>query len=77
MASRATTPVADEEARRRATQSQNLTDEDLQIEIPPVDEQVRLRAYAIYLERGGQHGSELDDWLQAEREIRGEPGISG
>jgi hypothetical protein len=34
-------------------------------------EKIRLRAYEIYLERGIQHGSELDDWLQAERELEG------
>ena len=34
-------------------------------------EQIRLRAYEIYLERGEQPGRELDDWLQAERELEG------
>jgi DUF2934 family protein len=33
------------------------------------DEDIRLRAYEIYLERGEQPGRELDDWLQAEREL--------
>ena len=31
---------------------------------------IRRRAYEIYLERGKQSGSQLDDWLQAEEEIR-------
>ena len=35
------------------------------------DEDIRRRAYEIYLERGEQPGSELDDWLQAERELEG------
>ena len=34
-------------------------------------EEIRRRAYAIYLERGEQPGRELDDWLQAERELEG------
>src|ERR1700736_487650 len=34
------------------------------------DEDIRRRAYEIYLERGEQPGGELDDWLQAERELR-------
>ena len=34
-------------------------------------EKIRFRAYEIYLERGVQHGRELDDWLQAERELGG------
>ena len=37
------------------------------------DEQIRLRAYEIYLECGEQPGRELDDWLQAERELESEP----
>jgi len=32
-------------------------------------EEIRRRAYEIYLERGEQPGLELDDWLQAEREL--------
>jgi len=27
------------------------------------------RAHEIYEARGGEHGTELDDWLQAEREV--------
>lgn len=30
---------------------------------------IRQRAYEIYLKRAGQSGSELEDWLQAEREL--------
>jgi hypothetical protein len=33
-------------------------------------EEIRRRAYEIYLERGEQPGRELDDWLQAEREFK-------
>jgi len=33
------------------------------------EEKIRLRAYEIYLERGEQPGSELDDWCQAERQL--------
>ena len=28
------------------------------------------RAYDLYLSRGGEHGHDVDDWLQAERELR-------
>ena len=34
------------------------------------DEEIRRRAYEIYLNRGAAPGFELDDWLQAERELR-------
>ena len=32
-------------------------------------EEIRLRAYEIYLQRSGLPGNEFDDWLQAEREL--------
>ena len=35
------------------------------------DEEIRRRAYEIYVERGQQPGRELDDWLQAQRELEG------
>jgi len=35
-------------------------------------ERIRQRAHEIYLARGGEPGHDLDDWLQAEREILGE-----
>jgi hypothetical protein len=34
-------------------------------------EQIETRAHEIYLSRGAEAGHELDDWLQAEREIMG------
>jgi Protein of unknown function (DUF2934) len=39
----------------------------------PSCEEIRLRAYEIYLERGSLPGNELDDWLKAERELDGRP----
>ena len=32
-------------------------------------EEIALRAYYAFLERGSVHGWDLDDWLQAEREL--------
>jgi len=40
------------------------------------EEEIRLRAYELYEQRGKIEGHALDDWLQAEAEIlrkRGEP----
>jgi outer membrane protein TolC len=39
------------------------------IEALPLEERIRRRAYELYVERGNQSGSELDDWLQAEEEV--------
>jgi hypothetical protein len=35
----------------------------------PTLEQIQLRAYEIFLERGGTPGNEVEDWLRAEREL--------
>jgi len=39
-------------------------------------EEIERRAYEIYLARAGDSGSEVEDWLEAERQLTGE-GISG
>jgi hypothetical protein len=38
----------------------------------PLEERVQMRAYELYVLRGNESGAELDDWLQAEDEIRAE-----
>jgi Protein of unknown function (DUF2934) len=35
----------------------------------PVTEEIELRAYHIYLGRGATDGHDLDDWVQAERQV--------
>jgi hypothetical protein len=35
----------------------------------PSHEEIAARAYAVYQQRGGGHGEDLDDWLRAEREL--------
>ena len=35
-----------------------------------LEERIRQRAYELYVQRGNESGSELDDWFQAEEEIR-------
>ena len=36
----------------------------------PTFEQISEAAYHRYLQRGGQHGHDFDDWLDAERSLR-------
>jgi len=38
----------------------------------PDEDRIRQRAYEIHKTRGGGPGHELDDWLQAERELLAE-----
>jgi hypothetical protein len=44
------------------SQSQNASE-------APTREEIELRAYQIYAERDGAHGQDVEDWLQAEREL--------
>lgn len=38
---------------------------------PPTEKDIRERAYQLFLARGAGSGRELEDWLQAERELKG------
>jgi NADPH:quinone reductase-like Zn-dependent oxidoreductase len=42
----------------------------LRVALP--EHEIRTRAYELYLARGAEHGRELEDWLQAERELTAE-----
>jgi hypothetical protein len=35
----------------------------------PSDDEVRRRAFEIHFQRGGLRGCDLDDWLEAEKEL--------
>ena len=36
----------------------------------PTFQQIQVRAYEIYIQRGRQDGLDLDDWFQAEKELK-------
>ncbi len=38
--------------------------------LEPTEEQIRERAYEIYLAGGSEDGHDLSDWLTAERQLR-------
>jgi hypothetical protein len=40
-------------------------------EMDRMEEDVARRAYELFIARGGQHGGDLDDWLEAERQLAG------
>ena len=44
-----------------------------QAKIYPTHEQIQQRAYEIYLERGGQGGDDVTDWIRAEQELTASP----
>lgn len=37
----------------------------------PTQEEISLLAYQFYLDRGGEHGKDQEDWLRAEMVLRG------
>jgi Protein of unknown function (DUF2934) len=37
----------------------------------PTEHDIARRAYELFVERGAVHGRDRDDWLSAERELRG------
>jgi len=45
------------------------TSESLQVESLSLEERIRQRAHEIWLQNGGPPGTELIDWLEAEKEI--------
>ena len=51
------------------TQSETAVEEREGLLHSTREQEMRNRAYEIYLQRGGQPGYELEDWLQAEREL--------
>ena len=52
-----------------SSKPQRSASKEVQVENSMRDQEIRGRAYEIYLERGEQPGLDLDDWLQAEREL--------
>jgi hypothetical protein len=41
------------------------------LSVTTTDHDIARRAYELYEQRGRDHGHDLDDWLQAERDLRG------
>jgi hypothetical protein len=64
-------------ARARIADVEEPIDYTPENEYQPTPDDIRARAYEIYLSRGPEEGSEIEDWLQAERELsQGRGGIS-
>ena len=36
-------------------------------------EEIARRAHELHVQRGGEHGRDVEDWLRAERELSDEP----
>lgn len=58
--------AADDLARQRVKGAETVREP---AEERPGRDRIALRAYEIFQQRGGQPGRDLDDWLEAEREV--------
>ena len=66
----ARTPKRPRAARPEAFGSSDAQGDPISSHISHYDrDRVAARAYEIYMQRGGAGGSEMDDWLAAEREF--------
>ena len=36
----------------------------------PTEDDIRVRAYHRFLERGANHGTDFDDWVEAEKDLK-------
>ena len=62
--------MAKTKSRRKSIGTEILPSENDSISYSAITEDdIARRAYALYLARGGQEGHDVEDWLQAEREL--------
>jgi len=59
-------PRTSRESKQPATE---VGKEERSVVNPAREEEIKRRAYELYLERGEELGRDLEDWLQAEREL--------
>ena len=59
-------PRTSRESKQPSTEGRK---EERSVVNPAREEEIKRRAYEIYLERGEEPGRDLEDWLQAEREL--------
>ena len=53
----------------KSTQRENEFYSTTEITEPAYNQEIRVRAYELFEQRGREEGHELDDWLQAEAEL--------
>jgi hypothetical protein len=73
-------PATSTAPRKRATSKKKPNGEAVEIEsggitltiAPPMltDDDIRVRAYHRYLERGAGDGGDFDDWVEAEKDLK-------
>ena len=62
-------PMGEERRSRSVTVAQSRDEAKNEATPRANGELIAMRAYELYLSRGASHGRDLDDWLQAERDL--------
>jgi hypothetical protein len=63
--------------RSKAVEPGTETQEQGRLSASTREDKIRRRAYELYVERGGQPGRDIEDWLQAERELTDKSNAAG
>lgn len=69
-----TTQSSDEPVTRLVEESALMFEQVSDVLEGPTTDQIAERAYHLFLERGCQHGRDMEDWLEAERQLTGTHG---
>ena len=59
--------------RKRKAAAPSLGLDSVNDSLSVLESDIALKAFAYYCERGYRDGSDVEDWLRAERELRGTP----
>ena len=41
----------------------------------PSRKEIARQAHKLYVERGGEHGKDVEDWVKAEKDLRDKPAV--
>jgi hypothetical protein len=64
-------------SRRKSTIEQRVDERAAKATQAATHDEIAVRAYEIYFARGAAPGNDLDNWLEAEQQLRGSPGTQG
>jgi len=62
---------------RKSTAEQRVDEHGAEASLAPSHDEIAVRAYEIYLSQGTAPRNDLDNWLEAERQLRGSPDAQG
>ncbi len=70
-----TNAAAPKKSRTRGIQAPDHRTTKSAISAAEIEQTIRSRAYELFEKRNREHGRDLDDWLLAEAEVRGQSAL--